>query len=505
MSELNPPKTVYKDMNGLRRMFVRIKLAQDTGLRASFIIGFLMLCLSLLFIQSCSSGSEQEDKWYGFNYNPANGHYYTLTTSVSWEEAEKQANDWGGHLVTINNLEEEQWLQAMFSALDQYWIGLNDRDVEGTFEWISGAPVNYTNWLPNEPNNDGGLEDVVVMNYVAWENGDKRWNDVQSGQDPRKGIAEVEGDTFPWWIVGASVGGAAILVILLLTFFVRKRVHKSRLENERISELKGQMQKWREQGYDVSGLEVLFNDTRGNVSNDSISRNGIDKVQGANKLSFAKSDLDRILEVRNYTPLKLVELLEKDFKEEYSGDLGLTEKYSLKAHTLMVLGQFEKYFSQKDLPPSINIDFFRLILAMHDIGKPLAVRMGVPHQSRQFTVRMVTTVLTELGYSAQDIEIASALVFGDPIGQYLKVKDVNIADVKRSAEMIWFMAKQTNMQIGDFFNLLLIYYMSDASSYTLDAGGKKSLDYLFIFNPGRRKLEFAPYIARKIEDLRTFV
>lgn len=46
----------------------------------------------------------------------------------------------------------------------QYWIGLNDREIEWTFRWTDGAPVTFTLWSPSEPNNfENKDEDCVTM------------------------------------------------------------------------------------------------------------------------------------------------------------------------------------------------------------------------------------------------------------------------------------------------------------------------------------------------------
>jgi len=276
---------------------------------------------------------------------------------------------------------------------------------------------------------------------------------------------------------------------------LRHRVSTNQATDTKINQLKGQMERWRGEGYEVLELERLFIDPQ-EVGG---------KAQKGEELSSTRADLDRVLEANNYTPLKLIEFLEREFKVEYSGDLGLWEKYSLKQHTLMVLGQFEKYFSYRNLPAHVDTNFFRLILAMHDMGKPLAVKRNEKHLARQLTIKLMSPILSKLGYSAHDITLASALVFGDPIGQYLRVKDVKIADIKKSAQMIGIMAEEVDLPIMDFFNLLLIYYMVDASSYTEDAGGKKSLDKKFVFDSVARKIEFAPPEAQKIDDLRTFL
>ena len=44
------------------------------------------------------------------------------------------------------------------------WIGLNDRDQEGTFSWSSGHPVAYLNWGHAEPDN---LHFVFPVVYIS--------------------------------------------------------------------------------------------------------------------------------------------------------------------------------------------------------------------------------------------------------------------------------------------------------------------------------------------------
>ena len=109
---------------------------------------------------------------------PRNGHYYTLTAPMTWKHAEAQAMRWGGHLVTINDREEELWLRDQFGAHEYFWIGFNDRREEGNWEWVSGEPVTYTNWWEGEPNNQSGEgkpEDAAIMNWGGSEQIDKEW------------------------------------------------------------------------------------------------------------------------------------------------------------------------------------------------------------------------------------------------------------------------------------------------------------------------------------------
>jgi len=137
--------------------------------------------------------------------NPANGHAYQLLAGSSWTVAEQTAVALGGHLVTVNDQAEQDWLVLNFHNVGgvdvDVWTGLNDVVVEGTWEWISGEPVTYTNWDLNEPNDSGGIEEYAALrknNPLAF------WNDLADAPagfhaNPR-GLAEIvlthSGDSF---------------------------------------------------------------------------------------------------------------------------------------------------------------------------------------------------------------------------------------------------------------------------------------------------------------------
>lgn len=109
--------------------------------------------------------------------NPANGHRYVAYDTSGWNAAEATAQLLGGHLVTIDDADENAWVHDNFGNLNgtdrRIWIGFSDAATEGTFAWADGSPVGYTNWNPGEPNNSGGTEDYAEM---LGSNG--QWNDL---------------------------------------------------------------------------------------------------------------------------------------------------------------------------------------------------------------------------------------------------------------------------------------------------------------------------------------
>ncbi|PCJ44821.1 MAG: lectin [Alphaproteobacteria bacterium] len=108
-----------------------------------------------------------------------NGHWYEIQTSMTWNNAEANAqSSYGGHLVTINDAAEQSWLTAQFGIQEKFWIGFNDAAIEGTWVWSSGEAITYTNWHTGEPNNGivpGANEDYALINAFSGLND---WNDA---------------------------------------------------------------------------------------------------------------------------------------------------------------------------------------------------------------------------------------------------------------------------------------------------------------------------------------
>jgi hypothetical protein len=112
--------------------------------------------------------------------NPANGHAYYLLPPNTWTLSEAAAVVLGGHLATINDAAENDWVYVTFDGGSRHlWIGFNDAAQEGAFSWSDGQPASYTNWAFAQPDNGSGgssNEDYVHM-YSGLHIFARAWND----------------------------------------------------------------------------------------------------------------------------------------------------------------------------------------------------------------------------------------------------------------------------------------------------------------------------------------
>ena len=97
----------------------------------------------------------------------ATAHYYYLLGPTNWTTSERWATNLGGHLVTLNDDDEQNWVFDNFADYGgtnrNLWLGLNDVATSGVYVWTSGETSFYANWLTGQPLNCTGNDHYTIM------------------------------------------------------------------------------------------------------------------------------------------------------------------------------------------------------------------------------------------------------------------------------------------------------------------------------------------------------
>lgn len=223
-----------------------------------------------------------------------------------------------------------------------------------------------------------------------------------------------------------------------------------------------------------------------------------DYIEPQQLLTELKNVIEKYNEDKATDPIPLLNLLKKIYPNEYKKSV-VWQGYTLEEHTLMVMQQFEKYFSGISLPCGISKNVFRLSLALHDIWKPKALLEGNIGLQHKYSILEIKDLFEKLNIDKNQSKVILSLISKDPIGMFLK----GSIDSEEAWKEIKHMAKEANVSVHSFFNLLCIYYKVDASSYTEDSGCCRSLDHLFDTGKDENtSLVFSDQVEEKISRLR---
>lgn len=139
-------------------------------------------------LQDANPGMTQNTDVETSEYVQYNGHYYSvIDESMPWDEAMKYCASLGGHLVTIQSKEEQNFITGLIKnnpKKNTYWIGLTGED--NHYSWVTGEPLKYENWASGEPNNP---KETVVHMYAKINSVSNvgEWNDTLNANDGGSG------------------------------------------------------------------------------------------------------------------------------------------------------------------------------------------------------------------------------------------------------------------------------------------------------------------------------
>ncbi|XP_044222480.1 CD209 antigen-like protein E [Thunnus albacares] len=115
--------------------------------------------------------------------------YFLSSESGSWSRGRQDCREKGADLVVIDSTKEQTFLSTFTDEETWSWIGLTDKDKEGTWKWIDGTPLTLRQcevtgssryWETNQPDNGGGDPKWGEEDCAHMRSGKKtedNWND----------------------------------------------------------------------------------------------------------------------------------------------------------------------------------------------------------------------------------------------------------------------------------------------------------------------------------------
>ncbi|XP_060590358.1 C-type lectin domain family 17, member A-like isoform X2 [Ruditapes philippinarum] len=125
----------------------------------------MMISLALIFVLFIEIYADTScpDAWVAYK---GSCYLFAHDQSQTFTEAEHFCNQHSSHLVHINDVHENNFLQQFLTHFtsNDWWIGLSDTVIESEYKWIdSNTIADYVEWGPHEPNNNHN-EDCCIIN-----------------------------------------------------------------------------------------------------------------------------------------------------------------------------------------------------------------------------------------------------------------------------------------------------------------------------------------------------
>ncbi|MFZ5890493.1 MAG: lectin-like protein [Myxococcota bacterium] len=113
---------------------------------------------------SCNAGSEN------FTFSETGSCFSRFDEPLAWNAAELHCDASSGYLSTYVNSHEATAVEAalLVDFLPPAWIGMRDRNANGTYAWVSAEPLQWAKWGRGEPAGPAGACVVVKRDTENW-------------------------------------------------------------------------------------------------------------------------------------------------------------------------------------------------------------------------------------------------------------------------------------------------------------------------------------------------
>ncbi|XP_053309219.1 C-type mannose receptor 2 isoform X2 [Spea bombifrons] len=101
-------------------------------------------------------------------------YQFNFQSALSWSEAWTSCRQQNAHLLSITEIHEQTYINGLLTGYSStLWIGLNDLDTNGGWQWSDGSPLKFLNWESDQPNNsEENCAVIRTESSGAWQNRD---------------------------------------------------------------------------------------------------------------------------------------------------------------------------------------------------------------------------------------------------------------------------------------------------------------------------------------------
>uniref|UniRef100_A0A8C9TTG1 Mannose receptor C-type 2 n=1 Tax=Scleropages formosus TaxID=113540 RepID=A0A8C9TTG1_SCLFO len=102
-------------------------------------------------------------------------YQFNFQSTLSWNEARASCRQQASDLLSITEVHEQTYINGLLTGYSaSLWIGLNDLDINGGWQWADSSPLKYLNWEPEQPNHAEEENCAVIRTETLgrWQNRD---------------------------------------------------------------------------------------------------------------------------------------------------------------------------------------------------------------------------------------------------------------------------------------------------------------------------------------------
>ncbi|XP_071027854.1 C-type mannose receptor 2-like [Oncorhynchus clarkii lewisi] len=102
-------------------------------------------------------------------------YQFNFQATLSWSEARISCQQQGADLLSVTKLHEQTYINGLLTGYSAaLWIGLNDLDITGGWQWADSSPLKYLNWENDQPSHVEEVNCAVIRTESSgrWQNRD---------------------------------------------------------------------------------------------------------------------------------------------------------------------------------------------------------------------------------------------------------------------------------------------------------------------------------------------